>query len=206
MGRGSLLENWSGETYIVEQVRKTTPPTYRIEGKSFIYQRDYLLLIPKESELKRRENAQTKSEKEKKEEQEKIKKQEEVRQSQQRANEMQISDKERYTYDVKQWNDFFQDNDVRFNIGEKRYKVHGSFVDETGEKKNVIKITYHDESEKRPTRTGKMLTRALTKKFLDELGLGKYSIKQPEKATETYFVERFVSSSKVGGKLFYEVK
>ena len=31
-----LLENWSGETYVVEQVRKTTPPTYRIEGKSFI--------------------------------------------------------------------------------------------------------------------------------------------------------------------------
>ena len=165
----------------MEQVRKTTPPTYRIERKSFIYQRDYILLIPRESELKRRENAQTKSDKEKKEEQEKIKKQEEVRQSQQRAKEMQISDKERYTYDVKQWNDFFQDNDVRFNIWEKRYKVYGSFVDETGEKKNVIKITYHDESEKR---TGKMLTRALTKKFLDELGLGKYSIKQPGKATE----------------------
>ena len=65
-----------------------------------------------------------------------------------------------------------------------RYKIYGLFVDETGEKKNVIKITYHDESEKRPTRTGKMLTRALTKKFLDELGLGKYSIKQPGKATE----------------------
>ena len=103
-----------------------------------------------------------------------------MRQSQQRAKEMQISDKERYTYDVKQWNDFFRDNDVRFNIGEKRYKINGSFVDDKGKKKNVIKITYHDESEKRPKRTGTMLTRALTRQFLDELGLVKYSIQQPE--------------------------
>ena len=34
--------------------------------------------------------------------------------------------------------------------------------------------TYHDESEKRPKRTGTMLTRALTRPFLDELGLVKY--------------------------------
>jgi len=200
-----LLENWSGETYVVEQVRKTTPPTYRIEGKSFIYQRDYLLLIPRESELKRRENAKTKSDKEKKEEEEKIKKQEETRQSQQRAKEMQISDKKRYTYDVKQWNNFFRDNDVRFNMKEKRFKIHGAFIDDKA-KKNVIKITYHDEKEKRLKRTDAMLNRALTRQFLDELGLIKYSIQQPEKATETYFVEKFVSSSKVGGKLFYEVK
>ena len=34
--------------------------------------------------------------------------------------------------------------------------------------------TYHDEIEKRPKRAGTMLTHALTRQFLDELGLVKY--------------------------------
>ena len=57
---------------------------------------------------------------------------------------------------------------------------------------NVFKITYYDESGKRPKHSDAMLFLTLTEPFRNELRLTKYSIHQPEqKSTEMYFVEQF---------------
>ncbi|GMH68843.1 hypothetical protein TL16_g05020 [Triparma laevis f. inornata] len=98
-----LYEQWSEESYEVAQVRKTTPPTYKLKGKSYIYQRDYLLKIPKESEEERKKKEKELTKKQEAEKQKKIDEQEATRQTAQRNRELaKLTKQKKYLYDVGQ--------------------------------------------------------------------------------------------------------
>ena len=98
-----LYEQWSEESYELSQVRKTTPPTYKLKGKSYIYQRDYLLKIPKESEEKRRAEEKELTAQQEIERQRKIDEQEATRQTAIRNRELaKVTKQKKYLYDVGQ--------------------------------------------------------------------------------------------------------
>ena len=128
-----LYEQWSSETYEVTQIRQTKPPTYKLKNKSFIYQRDYLLKIPKASEILRQREQIELTTKEKAEKQKKTNEQEAVRQTAQRNRQLaKVTQQKKYLYTVgqkllfsKKW---FETHDTELVnlIDDKTKKKHGA--------------------------------------------------------------------------------